>query len=50
MLVKKAEVLDKFGFWALGIIKKKINESFKVLFLWLWPNACLGCLANIIYA
>ena len=29
---RKAEILDEFGFWAPGIIKEKINESFKVSF------------------
>ena len=29
---RKAEVLDEFSVWAAGIIKEKINESFKVSF------------------
>ena len=29
---RKAEVFDKFGAWVLGIIKKKVNETFKVSF------------------
>ena len=30
---RKVVFLDKFGVWALGIIKNKINESFKVSFV-----------------
>ena len=29
---RKAEILDEFGFWAPGIIKKNIIESFQVSF------------------
>ena len=29
---RKAEVLHKFSAWASGIIKDKINESFKLSF------------------
>ena len=49
---RKVEFLDEFGTWSPGIIKEKINESFKVSFCGCAPVHVSGCLTNMtqIYA
>ena len=49
---RKEEVVDEFVAWATGIIKEKINESFKVPFCCCAPMHASGCHTNLtqIYA
>ena len=44
---RKTKVLDEFGVWVLGIIKKKINETFKVSFCSCGPVHASCCLSNM---